>query len=98
MELLRKIWDQGFDIKSTTATVHCKVFEDNGGALKIATTHKVRPCTKHLNIQLHHFCQYIEQSDINIHKIDTQDQKADILTKSLPIAHFVKHQLAIMGW
>ena len=98
MELLREIRDQGFDIKSSKPTVHCKVFEDNSGALAIATVHKVRPRTKHLNVQLHHFRQYVEQGDITIHKIDTTDQKADILTKSLPIALFVKHRLAIMGW
>ena len=98
IELLREIRDQGFDIKSSKPTVHCKVFEDNSGALEIATIHKVRPRTKHLNVQLHHFRQYVGQGDITIHKIDTTDQKADILTKSLPIALFVKHRLAIMGW
>ena len=98
MELLCEIRDQGFDIKSSKPTVHCKVFEDNSGTLEIVTIHKVRPCTKHLNVQLHHFRQYVEQGDITIHKINTQDQKADILTKSLPVALFVKHRLAILGW
>ena len=98
MELLHKIRDQGFDIKSSKPTVHCKVLEDNSRALEIATIHKVRPRTKHLNVQLHHFRQYVEQGDITIHKINTQDQEADILTKSLPVALFVKHRLAILGW
>lgn len=98
MGLLREMRDNGFDIKSATPTVHCKVFEDNSGALEIATVHKVRPRTKHLNVQLHHFRQHVEQGDIIIQAIRTDDQQADILTKNLPYLSFVKHRFNIMGW
>ena len=98
MELIREMRDQGFDIKSATPTVHCKVFEDNSGALEIATVHKVRPRTKHLNVQLHHFRQYVDQGDITIHKIDTEDQESDLLTKNLSFPLFSKHRFSIMGW
>ena len=33
----------------------CRVFEDNVGALELANTPKLRPRTKHLAVQLHHF-------------------------------------------
>ena len=39
MELLHKIQDQGFDIKLSKPTVHCKVFKDNSSMLEIATGH-----------------------------------------------------------
>ena len=49
----------GFKVDSANPKVHCSVFEDNTGALEIARTHKYRPRTKHLNIRLHHFWDYM---------------------------------------
>jgi hypothetical protein len=54
MELLKEMKKLQFPIRSTTPKVQCKVFEDNSGALEIATTHKFRPRTKHINVKLHH--------------------------------------------
>ena len=55
MELLKEMKGKRFPILSAVAKVHCKVFEDNSGALEIARIHKYRPRTKHLNVRLHHF-------------------------------------------
>jgi hypothetical protein len=52
------------------------VFEDNSGALEMAKVHKYQPRTKHLNVQLHHFRDYVEQQEISIHAINTNDQPA----------------------
>ena len=49
----------------------CRVFEDNVGALELANTPKLRPRTKHLAIQLHHFRQYILDKTITVDKVDT---------------------------
>ena len=78
--------------------VHCKVFEDNSGAIEIAKVHKYRPRTKHLNVKLHHFRDYINQKEITIHPIDTSLQLADYLTK--PVNHFILEKLRqiVMGW
>ena len=38
-----------------TPKTTCRVFEDNVGALELAKTLKLRPRTKHLAVQLHHF-------------------------------------------
>jgi hypothetical protein len=53
------IWGKhiGSPVQSTTPQVHIKVFEDNSGALEIATTHKYWLRTKHLNVKLHHFLE-----------------------------------------
>jgi hypothetical protein len=58
IELLKEIRSHGHirDTPSSYSTkVHCKVFEDNSGAIKIAKFPKYRPRTKHLNIRLFHF-------------------------------------------
>jgi hypothetical protein len=41
--------ERGFPVPSANAQVHCQVFEDNSGALKIATNPKYHPRTKHIN-------------------------------------------------
>ena len=40
-------------------TIRCTLFEDNSGALELATTPKMRPRTKHINIKYHHFQEYV---------------------------------------
>ena len=63
----------------------------------MATTHKFRPRTKHMNNRLHHFRSYVPHL-LSIHKIDTKDQQADIFTKPLKTETFQKLRELIMGW
>ena len=51
MELLKEMKDFGFLIDMLQAKVHCCIFKDNSGALKIAKVYKYRPQTKHLNVR-----------------------------------------------
>lgn len=78
--------------------VHCKVFEDNSGALEMATIHKYRPRTKHLGVKYHFFRKYVVDKKVSIHKIGTEDQPADTLTKPLARELFEQHRKALMGW
>ena len=81
MQQLDEMQSFGFPIRTAKTKVHCKVFEDNSGALEIAKVHKYRTRTKYLNTKLHHFRDYANRSIISIHKIDTTMQLADYLTK-----------------
>ena len=98
MELIQEMQTKGFDCTATKPTVHCRVFEDNSGALEIATVHKYRPRTKHINNQYHHFRQYVEQGKISIKAISTELQRADMLTKSVSVSLLRRHRESIMGW
>ena len=98
MQLLHELKERGFSTFSETPTIFCKAFEDNVGALELANTHKLRPRTKHINIVYHHFRQWVRERKINILKVSTEDQLADILTKPLPKNLFVKFRKKIMGW
>ena len=98
MNILQEMKLLGFDIKSTTPRIHCRVFEDNAGALEMAKVHKQRPRTKHMNVKLHHFRSYVNSGAISIHKVPTLDNQSDCLTKSLPLPLFRKHRKAILGW
>jgi hypothetical protein len=81
-------------------SIHCKVFEDNSGALQIATVPKMRPRTKHINNKYFHFVEYTSRDDspFSFHKVAMEDQCADVLTKPLPLPALAKHRKAILGW
>ena len=90
---------KGIKVSNNKAKVRCKVFEDDTGALEIAKEEKNRPRMKHMNINLHHFRSYVDDTkEITVHKIDTKEQPADLLTKPLNEEDFVRHRLAMMGW
>ena len=89
---------QGYKISKTKAEVKCRVFEDNSGALEMAKVHKYRPQTKHLNVKLHHFRDYVERGKITIKEIGTKHQLADYLTKPLDEKTLKHLRQKVMGW
>jgi hypothetical protein len=98
MQLVDEAKTLGWDTFVGTPEVHCKVFEDNSGALEWARLPKMRPRTKHLCTRLHHFREHVRKGKISIHKIDTKLQLADMLTKPQPEALFVAQRESIMQW
>ena len=97
MTLLKDLKEQGFPVDQTKALIQCKVFEDNRVAIEMATNHKWRPRTKHLNCCLHHFWSYVPHS-ISIQHIPTNRQPAYILTKVLDQSTLHMHCSWLMGW
>jgi hypothetical protein len=83
MKLLKELKSFKFPIRSAKARVHCKVFEDNSGAVEIATNHKFWPRTKHIKVKYHFFRSYVSRKEILIHPINTAMQRADSLTKAV---------------
>jgi hypothetical protein len=97
MSLLKEMKREGFNLKVTRPRVHCKVFEDNSGAVELATVHKTRPRTKHLNVKYHHFRHHVDSGEIEIASIRSDEQQADLLTKPLSEELFERHRAKIMG-
>ena len=98
MQLLKEMKAMGFPIHTPKARVHCHVFEDNSGALEMARVHKHRPRTKHLNVRLHRFRDYVERKETSINPINTNDQPADYLKKALNEETLVQHRRTVLGW
>jgi hypothetical protein len=94
--------DLGFPVvlDQREQSIHCAVFKDNSGALQIATIPKMRLRTKHINNKYFHFVEYTSRDDspFSFHKVATEDQPADMLTKPLPEPTLVKHRKAVLGW
>jgi hypothetical protein len=96
--LLQEIGDTMSLRYSKKSLVRSKVWEDNNGALKLAAnTSKVSLRTKHIAIKYHHFRQHVG-TDIEVLKVDTTEQIADIFTKGLPADTHLKLASKLMGW
>ena len=65
------------------------LFCDNNGSIALAKDDNVfHPRTKHIDIRFHFIHQYIENREVTMVYINTNDNPADILTKPLPRAKF----------
>ena len=87
-----------FDLKMTTPVFNCKVWEDNESCIKVATSPKFTPRTKHIAIKYHHFRRFVQDKTVTIHSIDTSEQIADIFTKPLAEKDFCYLRKKLMGW
>ena len=98
MALMQEAAEVGVLPAAEVPKVHCKVFEDNSGAIEIARLPKIRPRTKHLNIKYHHFRDQVARGRITIQFVPTEDQIADMLTKPVSIERLVRFRKKLMGW
>ena len=87
-----------FPIHNPTPEIHCKVWEDNNGALSLAQNQKFSPRTKHISIKYHHFREHVNRGTISIHPIDTKEQTADIFTKPLDESLFIYLRKKLSSW
>jgi hypothetical protein len=79
--------------------LHSTCFEDNNGALALATAPKLTPRTKHIATKYHFFRNKIGvDKGIQIVRVESERQKADAFTKGLVEATFVKIRELLMGW
>jgi hypothetical protein len=80
------------------AIMKSTVFEDNNGALGLATSPKLTPRTRHICVKYHFFKEHIKPGEIEIVKVESQFQKADIFTKGLTTDTFESIRRLLMGW
>ncbi|MHA7927784.1 MAG: Ty1/Copia family ribonuclease HI, partial [Marinobacter sp.] len=80
------------------STISAKVFEDNNGALQLATTQRITDRTKHFLLKYHFFWHHVRQGVINIAKIESALNVADYLTKGLDRTTFERLRKIIQGW
>ena len=88
------------NVKVTTLS---DVWEDNNGALTVATMPKVTPQSKFFAVKLHFFREHVKtehnpNGEVHIQKVQTSKQLADIFTKGLVEDKFVPLRDRLMGW
>jgi hypothetical protein len=98
--MLMEMKGLGFNILNDDPVIKCEIFEDNNGALTIASVPRMRPRTKHINTRYFHFMEYTSRKDspYQFSKVDTLDQVADMLTKPLSLDALVKFRKRLLGW
>jgi hypothetical protein len=76
------------------STVH----EDNQACLKFATMPKMSPRTKHIAVPYHFFRSKVQNLEIQILAISTDNQLGDQFTKGLPPEKCERDRKQLMGW
>jgi hypothetical protein len=56
------------------------------------------PRSKHYGVKYHWFRSHLKPNNIEVIKIDTADQQADILTKGLRTQKFEANRKQLLGW
>lgn len=84
--------------KAFEIRTHSKVFEDNNGALTLASCPRMTPRSKHIAVKYHFFRDHVTKGNIRIYKIDTKEQQADIFTKGLVRTVYETIRKLVMGW
>ena len=74
------------------------VFEDNAAALRLATTKKFTPRTRHMACKYFWFLEKVEQGLAEIVKIESEKNVADIFTKNLNQIAFERVRMLLCGW
>jgi hypothetical protein len=77
-----------------------KAYEDNEGAQKLASSPimRVTPHSKHFAIKYHWFREKLDEYRIQILRVATDQQKADVFTKGLVGKEFRYKRFLLMGW
>eukprot|EP00957_Ditylum_brightwellii_P155139 11810106-Ditylum_brightwellii.AAC.1 len=98
MKLLNEIKSNVNIDMGENAEFKCTVFKDNNRCIELAKCSRMRPITKHITIKYHHFRSKVEDGSIRIERVDTNDQQADLLIKSLSRDQLLKLRSLICGW
>jgi hypothetical protein len=83
-----------------TTTFKTTVWEDNNGALSLANMEpgRMTPRSKHYAVKYHWFRSHLAPNSVEVQKIDTTLQKADIFTKGLRKEKFWIIRKLLCGW
>ena len=73
------------------------LFEDNQGALMMATAQKPTRRTKHMDTRHFALQDWVDKDLITMKRITTSDNYADAMTKALPRTLFHRHMDYIQG-
>ena len=73
------------------------IYEDNNGSIVVAKSTRTTPTSKHIAIKYQWFRKHVGKEFV-IHKIESENQKADVFTKGVQGQIFVKIRKLLCGW
>ena len=87
----------GIDCENLKFVSSSTVYEDNNGAIVVATSTGMTPSSKHIAVKHHWFRQHVGKEFL-IRNIESENQKSDLFTKGLQGQIFVRiRKLPIRG-
>ena len=87
----------GIDSEKLKFVLSSNFYEDNNGAIVVATSPRMNHTSKHIAFKYHWFRQKVGKEFV-IRKIESENKKADIFTKGLQGAIFVRIRKFLCGW
>ena len=87
----------GIDSENLKFVSSSTIYEDNNGAMVVATSPRMTPSSENISVKYHWFRQHVGKEFV-IRKIESENQKADIFTKVLQGQIFVRIRKLICGW
>ena len=83
---------------TNTPKIHAEVFEDNNSALLLANNQRLSDRSKFLNTKWHHFWEAVNDKRVVVSRIESENQRADYLTKGLVVEKFEHNRKLNQGW
>jgi hypothetical protein len=82
------------------STIKSTIWEDNVGALTLANLElpRITPKSKHFAVKYHWFREQLIPGEIEIVRVDTHNQLADVFTKGLSKEKFENLRGSLLGW
>ena len=87
----------GIDSKKLEFVSRSTIYEENNGAIVLATSPRITPTSKKIAVKYHCFSKYAGKEFV-IQKMELENQKADIFTKGLQGQIFVSISKLLCGW
>jgi hypothetical protein len=86
--------------EQSKATIKTTVYEDNSGALTLAKLEpgRMTPRSKHYGVKYHWFRSQLQPNQIEIEKVESLAQRADMFTKGLRTILFQQNRKLTNGW
>ena len=78
--------------------MYSKVFEDNNGALILASMPRMTPHSKHIAVKYHFFKEHVQTGWLQLVEVESANQMADCLTKGLEKTMFEHTQKMLCRW
>ena len=76
----------------------CVAFEDNNGALSRANNQRLTSRTKYYHVNSHWFWGHVKDGTFTVESISSSRQKADYLTKPLPLVPYLANRQRVQGF
>ena len=96
--LIKEVIDNlGIDNENLKFVSISTIYEDNNGAIVVATSPSMNTTSKHIAVKYHWFRHHVGKEFV-IWKIESENHKADIFTKCLQGQIFVRIRKLLCGW